>query len=77
LSFLNKGAVFLTSLISVFLGILVGALVMVMAGYNPVDAYVALFTHSLFQLYDLGETIRVICPLILTGLSEIKLLILR
>lgn len=42
---------------------------MQLAGYNAITAYQALFQGSLFQAFDLGETIRTTTPLILAGLS--------
>ncbi|PTX58646.1 nucleoside ABC transporter membrane protein [Melghirimyces profundicolus] len=59
----------LTSIVSVILGMLVGAVMMLVAGYNPIQAYIALFTSAFLMPYDIGETIRTITPLILTGLS--------
>jgi ABC-type uncharacterized transport system permease subunit len=66
---LNKQSTFLTSLISILLGMLVGAVAMIASGYDPIAAYNALFISALFQPFDLGETIRTISPLILTGLA--------
>ncbi|MBD1373648.1 ABC transporter permease [Hazenella sp. IB182357] len=66
---LNKYSGATTAIISILLGMVVGAIMMLAAGYNPVAAYNALFVSALFQPYDLGETIRTITPLILTGLA--------
>jgi ABC-type uncharacterized transport system permease subunit len=66
---MNKMSTFLASLISIVLGMLIGAIMMVAAGYNPLEAYNALFVSALFQPYDLGETIRTVTPLLLTGLA--------
>lgn len=66
---LNKHSTILTSLISILLGVGVGALMMLVAGYDPIKAYSALFAGSMLKTYDLGETIRTISPLILTGLA--------
>src|SRR4051794_32914045 len=66
---MNKMSTFLASLISIVLGMLIGAIMMAAAGYNPLEAYNALFVSALFQPYDLGETIRTITPLLLTGLA--------
>jgi simple sugar transport system permease protein len=60
---------FVVSLAAVVLGLLCGALIMLVGGYNPIDAYVALFQKVFGSSYDFGETIREITPLILTGLS--------
>lgn len=69
LSRLNPQSTLITSLLSILLGILVGAIMMLVAGYDPIAAYKALFVSALFQPYDLGETLRTITPLILTGLA--------
>lgn len=69
MQWMNKQSMFLTSLISIFLGMLVGAVMMIVAGYNPIQAYNALFVSALFQPYDFGETIRTVTPLLLSGLA--------
>lgn len=55
--------------ISILLGLLVGAVVMLFAGYNPINAYSALFMGVVQSPFDIGETIRTITPLIFTGLA--------
>ncbi|AUS09087.1 branched-chain amino acid ABC transporter permease [Laceyella sacchari] len=69
LSRINSQSTFITSLLSILLGMLIGAIMMVVAGYDPIAAYNALFVSALVQPYDLGETLRTITPLILTGLA--------
>jgi ABC-type uncharacterized transport system permease subunit len=66
--FKNTGT-FWTALIAVFIGLLVGALMMLFGGYNPILGYAALFTGIFGSAYDLGETIRQITPLLFTGLA--------
>lgn len=66
---MNKSSTFLAALISILLGMLVGAIMMLVAGYDPILAYKALFANALVKPYDLGETIRTISPLLLTGLA--------
>ncbi len=66
---LNNKSTFIASFISILLGLLVGAVMMIVAGYDPILAYRALFASALLQPYDLGESIRTITPLILTGLA--------
>ncbi|RTE09116.1 ABC transporter permease [Paenibacillus whitsoniae] len=56
-------------IVAIILGLLFGALVMLAGGYNPIDAYIALFKRIFGSSYDIGEAIRAITPLILTGLS--------
>ncbi|MEF2966948.1 ABC transporter permease [Paenibacillus sp. M1] len=56
-------------LVAILLGLIVGAIVMLIGGYNPIEAYVALLKRVVGNPYDLGETIRQITPLVLTGLG--------
>lgn len=56
-------------LIAIVLGLLFGALIMLVGGYNPITAYTSLFKMVFGNAYDFGETIRYITPLLLTGLS--------
>ncbi|MCD1260052.1 ABC transporter permease [Paenibacillus athensensis] len=58
-----------TPLVAIVLGLLFGALVMLVGGYNPIVAYGALFSRIFGNWYDFGEAVREITPLILTGLS--------
>ncbi|HET7629117.1 MAG TPA: ABC transporter permease [Bacillales bacterium] len=55
--------------LSVVFGLIVGGIIMLAGGYNPLKAYVALFQGVVGGPYFIGETIRTITPLILTGLS--------
>lgn len=72
---MNKFLKFFTSesslvpIFAVIFGLLFGALVMVIGGYNPFLAYSSLFGRVFGDLYNIGETIRQITPLIFTGLS--------
>ncbi|UJF33561.1 ABC transporter permease [Paenibacillus hexagrammi] len=59
----------ITPLVAILLGLLFGALVMLVGGYNPIDAYAALFERMFGSAYDIGEAIRALTPLIFTGLS--------
>ncbi|OEG00465.1 branched-chain amino acid ABC transporter permease [Vulcanibacillus modesticaldus] len=59
----------LIPLMAILLGLLFGAVVMLLGGYNPLLAYTALFQKVFGDLYNIGETIRQITPLIFTGLS--------
>ncbi|MCZ8522570.1 MULTISPECIES: ABC transporter permease [Paenibacillus] len=54
---------------AILLGLLFGALVMLVGGYNPITAYGALLDKVFGSAYDFGEAIREITPLILTGLA--------
>ncbi|MDQ0482918.1 ABC transporter permease [Guptibacillus hwajinpoensis] len=55
--------------LSVALGLLVGGIIMLVSGYNPIVAYAALFNGIFSNSYVLGETIRQMTPLILSGLA--------
>lgn len=56
-------------LLAVFSALVVGAIVMVVSGDNPLRAYVGLFQGSLGSLSSISRTIRKATPFILTGLS--------
>lgn len=64
-----QGDSLIISFVSIFLGLLCGAVIMLMGGYNPIVAYSYLFAKVFGNMYDLGETLRQISPLILTGLA--------
>lgn len=59
----------LVTVISIILGLLVGAIVMVFSGYNPAEGYLALWNGIFGDSYAIGETIRQISPYILAGLA--------
>ncbi len=59
----------LIPLISVFLGILVGAIIMLFIGQNPFVGYSALLTGVFGDVYYIGEMLRMMTPLILAGLA--------
>ncbi|GAB4072626.1 guanosine ABC transporter permease NupP [Barrientosiimonas marina] len=59
----------LVPLISVLIGLLAGALLMLGFGYNPVTGYVALWNGAFGDAYYIGETVRQVTPYILTGLA--------
>lgn len=54
---------------SVILGLLVGAIVMVTFGFDPIKGYSALLKGSLGKPYYIGETLRQTTPLILVALG--------
>ncbi len=56
-------------LLAILSGLLFGAFVMLLGGFNPIDAYSYLFRNVFGSPYDFGETIRQVTPLIFTGLS--------
>ncbi|MDF2958740.1 MAG: branched-chain amino acid transporter permease [Paenibacillus sp.] len=59
----------LVPLVAILLGLLFGAFIMLLGGYNPIVAYASLVGKVFGSPYNIGETIREITPLILTGLS--------
>ncbi|MFC5405683.1 ABC transporter permease [Cohnella soli] len=56
-------------LIAIVLGLLVGAVIMWLGGYDPILAYRSLFNKVFGNPYDFGETLTAITPLVFTGLS--------
>ncbi|MFT9452034.1 ABC transporter permease [Liquorilactobacillus ghanensis] len=56
-------------LLSVAAGFLVGAIVMLLFGYNPLQNYANLFNGSFGDIYSIGETLRNMISLILTALG--------
>jgi simple sugar transport system permease protein len=48
---------------------LTGALIILAQGFNPLEAYAALFRYSLGGAYPLATTLKNAVPLVLTGLS--------
>jgi ABC-type uncharacterized transport system permease subunit len=67
--FSNRLFNIIVPLVSVFLGLLAGAIIMLAFGYNPILGYLALWNGSFGDLYFFGETMRQVTPYILTGLS--------
>lgn len=59
----------LNSVIAVALGLLAGAILMLMIGDNPIDGYVYLFKGGLMNIQRIGDTLATATPLIFTGLS--------
>ncbi|KXH80040.1 ABC transporter permease [Sporosarcina sp. HYO08] len=65
----NRVIKILVPVISIFLGLLVGAIVMIFSGYDPIAGYIALWNGIFGDVYAIGETIRQISPYILAGLA--------
>lgn len=59
----------LTPIIAILLGIIVGTIIMLATGYNPADAYAALWGGAFGSPYYIGEVIRQVTPYILAGLA--------
>ncbi|MEA5079985.1 MAG: ABC transporter permease [Anaerolineaceae bacterium] len=60
---------FLSGILGILVALLLGAIVMLIEGYDPIATYGALFSYSLGGYYPLTTTLRNAVPLILTGLS--------
>jgi ABC-type uncharacterized transport system permease subunit len=65
----NRLVNILVPIISIILGLLVGAAVMWFSGYDPIAGYIALWKGIFGDMYSIGETIRQISPYILAGLA--------
>lgn len=59
----------ISGVVGILIALLIGALIMLFQGYDPIQTYGALFNFSLFGLFPLATTLRNSVPLILTGLS--------
>ena len=57
------------SLLAIVLGLLAGALFMLITGSNPLEGYSYLFKGAFMNIERLGNTLATATPLILTGLS--------
>ncbi|MDO7907429.1 ABC transporter permease [Paenibacillus sp. JX-17] len=60
---------FILPVVAIIMGLILGAIVMLIGGYNPIEAYSALFTRVYGDSYNFGEAIREMTPLVLTGLA--------
>jgi general nucleoside transport system permease protein len=58
-----------TGLMGIFIALLLGAILMLLQGYNPLETYAALFQFSLLRPDPLATTLQNSVPLVLTGLS--------
>jgi general nucleoside transport system permease protein len=57
------------SLVAVLLGLLAGAILMLVIGSNPIEGYTYLFQGGLRNIERIGNTLATATPLIFTGLS--------
>ncbi|UHA75284.1 ABC transporter permease [Paenibacillus sp. 481] len=57
------------SVLSIIIGLIIGAVVMLAGGYDPLLAYESLLLKLFGSKYDVGEALGVIVPLIMTGLA--------
>jgi len=65
----NRVINILVPVISIIIGLIVGAIVMVVSGYDPIQGYIALWTGIFGDSYSIGNTIRQITPYLLAGLA--------
>lgn len=65
----NRLMAVLIPVMSVVLGLIAGAIIMLVSGHNPIAGYAALWDGAFGDQYTLGETIRRTTPYILTGLA--------
>ncbi|SDZ18424.1 simple sugar transport system permease protein [Evansella caseinilytica] len=56
-------------MISISFGFLAGAIIMLLSGNNPVTGYVALLQGVFGEIYYFGETLRMMTPLIFSGIA--------
>jgi simple sugar transport system permease protein len=56
-------------LVSILVAIVIGAVIMVLMGYNPIQAYAALWQGSFGNLIQTSETLKTAVPLLLCGLG--------
>ncbi|MFD0674300.1 ABC transporter permease [Cohnella sp. GCM10027633] len=56
-------------LVAILLGLIVGAIIMLLGGYDPILAYGSLLKKVFGHSYDIGETLTAITPLVFTGLA--------
>ena len=65
---MNKKEIF-NSILAVVLGLIAGALLMLLIGDSPIVGYSYLFKGGLMNISRIGDTLATATPLILTGLS--------
>lgn len=56
-------------IVAIFVGLLIGAIIMIFVGTNPFFAYKEMFGKSFFNVYYLGQTIVRSCPIMLAGVA--------
>ncbi|ABM81240.1 ABC transporter permease [Hyperthermus butylicus] len=57
------------SVLSLVIGLLVGAIVVYVSGYDPVEAYRSLFEMSFLDIYGLSTSLSAAAPIMLTGIT--------
>ncbi len=64
-----QGVYLLKSVWAILAALLVGSVLIMMAGSNPIEAYAALFEGAFFEYYGIANTLVKMSPLILAGLA--------
>ena len=59
----------LVPIISIIIGLIAGAIVMAVSGYDPIKGYSALWNGIFGDMWTIGNSIRTITPYILAGLA--------
>jgi ABC-type uncharacterized transport system permease subunit len=59
----------LNGVLGIVIALIIGALIMLVQGYDPLATYGALFHYSLGSTYTIATTLKNSVPLVLTGLS--------
>lgn len=65
----NKWMGIAVPLISIVMGFVLGAIIMIAFGYNPIDAYSAMFESAFSDPRNMGEILVMAAPLIFTALG--------
>ncbi|MBW8348932.1 ABC transporter permease [Bacillus sp. IITD106] len=65
----NRLTNILVPVIAVIFGLITGAIIMLVSGYNPIAGYAALWTGIFGESYLIGETLRQMTPYIFAGLA--------
>jgi len=60
---------FVESLIAILVGFIIGAIVLIAFGYNPLEAYYWLFHGALGSTYGIASTLKYATPIMLTALT--------
>ncbi|MBY0123360.1 ABC transporter permease [Bacillus sp. S/N-304-OC-R1] len=64
-----KSEPLLVPIVAIIIGLLLGAIIMFIGGYDPILAYQSLVTKIFGSSYDIGEALRTIIPLVMSGLA--------
>lgn len=64
-----KGKEYVETLLSLVLSFLIGGVVIILMGYNPLEVYKQIFTGALVGKFNFGGTLEKFVPLLLTGIA--------